>query len=124
MRTLALLLAFAVSALTLTITSPSANDKVDFSKPYTIRWTTVPSDPQNFTITLVNVNGRNVSKDLTSRAESDKNEYRVDRVWDIPVANNYQINFRSTSRDNQGILAQSPMFNVTRVADRPRETGE
>ncbi|KAL3464068.1 hypothetical protein BJX64DRAFT_255507 [Aspergillus heterothallicus] len=85
-RALVFLLAFAVSALTLTITSPSANDKVDFSKPYTIRWTTVPSDPKNFTITLVNVNGRNVSKDLTSRAQSDQNEYRVDSVWDIPVA--------------------------------------
>ncbi|KAJ0426377.1 Ser-Thr-rich glycosyl-phosphatidyl-inositol-anchored membrane family-domain-containing protein [Aspergillus carlsbadensis] len=122
MRVLALLVAFAVSALSLTITSPSANDKVDFSKPYTIKWTTVPSDPQNFTITLVNANGRNVSKDLTTRAESDKNEYRVDRVWDIPVANNYQINFRSTARENQGILAQSHMFNVTRVADGPAET--
>ncbi|KAL3452546.1 hypothetical protein BJX65DRAFT_183843 [Aspergillus insuetus] len=119
MRVLALLVAFAVSTLSLTITSPSTNEKVDFSKPYTIKWTTVPSDPQNFTITLVNSNGRNISKDLTSRAESDKNEFRVDRVWDIPVANEYQINFRSTVRENQGILAQSPTFNVTRVADRP-----
>ncbi|KAL2862840.1 GPI anchored serine-threonine rich family protein [Aspergillus lucknowensis] len=121
---ISILLAFAVAALALTITSPSANDKVDFSKPYTIRWTTVPSDPNNFTITLVNANGHNVSKDLTTRAESSENEYRVDRVWGVPVADNYQINFRSTARDNTGILAQSPMFNVTRVADRPRETGE
>ncbi|KAL2821959.1 hypothetical protein BJX63DRAFT_427320 [Aspergillus granulosus] len=122
MRSLALILAFALSALALTITSPYADERVDFSEPYTIRWTTVPSDPQNFTITLVNTDGHNVSRDLTTRAESNMNEYRVERVWDIPVAYNYQINFRSTSPNNMGILAQSPMFNVTRVADEPRET--
>jgi hypothetical protein len=36
--------------------------------------------------------------------------------------NNYQINFRSTEKNNMGILAQSPRFNVTKVA-KDEETG-
>lgn len=36
--------------------------------------------------------------------------------------NNYQINFRSTEKNNMGILAQSPRFNVTKVAE-DEETG-
>ncbi|KAL6238110.1 hypothetical protein BDW75DRAFT_39489 [Aspergillus navahoensis] len=114
---LSLMLAFALSALAVTITSPSStNQKIDFSKPFTIRWTTVPSDPEQFTITLVNMNGHNVDEDLAVDVDASKEEYTVDRIKDIPIANNYQINFRSTEKNNMGILAQSPMFNVTKVA--------
>ncbi|KAL4733595.1 Ser-Thr-rich glycosyl-phosphatidyl-inositol-anchored membrane family-domain-containing protein [Aspergillus similis] len=115
--TLSLLLAFALSALAVTITSPrSTNQKVDFSKPFTIRWTTVPSDPEQFTITLVNMDGYNVDEDLAVDVDASKEEYTIDKIKDIPIANNYQINFRSTEKNNMGILAQSPMFNVTKVA--------
>ncbi|KAL2835220.1 Ser-Thr-rich glycosyl-phosphatidyl-inositol-anchored membrane family-domain-containing protein [Aspergillus cavernicola] len=116
------LLTFAVSALALTITSPSTtNQKVDLSEPFTIRWTTVPSDPQNFTITLVNMLGHNVNQDLVKNIDSSEEEYTIEGVDDIPIANNYQINFRSTDRENMGILAQSPMFNVTKVAEEERD---
>ncbi|KAL4872987.1 hypothetical protein BDV12DRAFT_192921 [Aspergillus spectabilis] len=123
MRLFNSLLAFATSTLALTITSPSmTNEKVDLSEPFTIRWTAVDSDPQNFTITLVNQLGQRVNKDLATRVDASDEEYVVERVWDIPVANNYQINFRSTDRNNMGLLAQSPMFNVTKVADGPKES--
>ncbi|KAL4989894.1 Ser-Thr-rich glycosyl-phosphatidyl-inositol-anchored membrane family-domain-containing protein [Aspergillus falconensis] len=114
---LPLFFAFALSALALTITSPrSTNQKVDFSNPFTIRWTTVPSDPEKFTITLVNMNGHDVDEDLAVDVDASKEEYTVDNVKNIPIANNYQINFVSTEKNNMGILAQSPMFNVTKVA--------
>ncbi|KAL4752806.1 hypothetical protein BDW72DRAFT_191578 [Aspergillus terricola var. indicus] len=113
---LSLLLAFALSALAMTITSPkSTNQKVDFSKPFTIRWTTVPSDPEQFTITLVN-DRHDVDEDLAVDVDASEEEYTVDKIKDIPIANNYQINFRSTEKNNMGILAQSPRFNVTKVA--------
>ncbi|RDW81130.1 GPI anchored serine-threonine rich family protein [Aspergillus mulundensis] len=120
---LSLFLAFAISALALTITSPSTtNQKVDFSKPFTIKWGSVPSDPEQFTITLVNMDGHNVNKDLAVDVDASKEEYRVEKVADIPLANNYQINFRSTEKDSTGILAQSPRFNVTKVADDEDDT--
>jgi hypothetical protein len=87
------------------------NEKVDLSKPFTIRWTAVEyappvshpcpyhtktptntcytvssSDPQNFTITLVNQLGHRVNKDLATRVDASDEEYVVERVWDIPVA--------------------------------------
>ncbi|KAL4972054.1 Ser-Thr-rich glycosyl-phosphatidyl-inositol-anchored membrane family-domain-containing protein [Aspergillus desertorum] len=121
---LSFLLAFVLSALAITITSPrSTNQKVDFSKPFTIRWATVPSDPKRFTITLINMDGHNVDEDLVVDVDTSEEEYTVDKVKDIPIANNYQINFRSTEKNNQGILAQSPMFNVTKVAT-DEETAE
>ncbi|KAL4920018.1 Ser-Thr-rich glycosyl-phosphatidyl-inositol-anchored membrane family-domain-containing protein [Aspergillus aurantiobrunneus] len=122
LNSLSLLLAFAVSALALTVTSPRERERVDFSRPYTIRWSTVPSDPQNFTITLVNANSHNVNKDIAVDVDSSEEEYRVERIRDIPVGNNYQINIRSTARNNQGLLAQSPRFNVTRAADSADES--
>ncbi|KAL4932767.1 GPI anchored serine-threonine rich family protein [Aspergillus undulatus] len=122
---LSLFLAFALSALALKITSPgTTNQRVDFSKPFTIKWTTVPSDPENFTITLVNSNGHNVNKDLVKDIDSSEEEYRVESVSGIPTGNNYQINFRSTERNNMGILAQSPRFNVTRAAAREEENDD
>ncbi|KAL4887031.1 hypothetical protein BJY04DRAFT_212995 [Aspergillus karnatakaensis] len=125
MRFFGSLLAFAASSLALTITSPSTtNEKVDFSKEFTIRWTSVQSDPDNFTITLVNQLGHRVNKDLAVNVDSSKEEYVVKSVSDIPIANNYQINFRSTDRNNMGILAQSAMFNVTEVAEKEEEEEE
>ncbi|KAL4792068.1 Ser-Thr-rich glycosyl-phosphatidyl-inositol-anchored membrane family-domain-containing protein [Aspergillus venezuelensis] len=117
LSTLSLFIAFAVSALALNITTPGASTRrVDLSKPFTIKWRTVPSDPEHFTITLVNTDGHNINKDVAKNVSSSENEYRVESISGIPTGENYQINFRSTERNNQGILAQSTRFNVTKVA--------
>ncbi|KAL4949737.1 Ser-Thr-rich glycosyl-phosphatidyl-inositol-anchored membrane family-domain-containing protein [Aspergillus filifer] len=117
LSTLSLLIAFAVSALALNITTPGASTRrVDLSKPFTIKWRTVPSDPEHFTITLVNTDGHNINKDVARNVSSSENEYRVESISGIPTGENYQINFRSTERNNEGILAQSTEFNVTKVA--------
>ncbi|PWY91961.1 threonine rich protein [Aspergillus sclerotioniger CBS 115572] len=109
------IVAFAASAFALTITQPRANDQVDFSKPYTIKWTTVASDPSNFTLMLVNMNSQpNVSKKIADVKTSD-NEYTVDKVTGIPVAEGYQLNGESNTTMNTGILSQSQRFNVTKV---------
>ncbi|OJI98466.1 hypothetical protein ASPVEDRAFT_25340 [Aspergillus versicolor CBS 583.65] len=118
LTSLSLLFAFAVSALALTITTPKEDDDVDFSKPYTVRWRSVPNDSSNFTITLVNTNGHNVNKDVATEVNGDEGEYRIDAVSGVPLGDGYQFNIRSTARNNQGILAQSQRFNVTKVARR------
>ncbi|OJJ64370.1 hypothetical protein ASPSYDRAFT_84381 [Aspergillus sydowii CBS 593.65] len=118
LTSLSLLLAFAVSALAVSITSPKEDEDVDFSKPYTVRWRSVPNDASNFTITLVNTNGHNVNKDVATGVDGSEGEYRIDAVSGVPLGDGYQFNFRSTARNNQGILAQSQKFNVTKVARR------
>ncbi|KAL3261562.1 hypothetical protein ABHI18_003648 [Aspergillus niger] len=109
------MMAFAVTALAITITQPQNGDQVDFSKPYTVKWTTVASDPSNFTIMLVNMNSQpTVSKKIANVKTSDS-KYTVDKVVGIPVANGYQLNAESNTTHNTGILSQSQQFNVTKV---------
>ncbi|OJJ77673.1 hypothetical protein ASPBRDRAFT_655288 [Aspergillus brasiliensis CBS 101740] len=111
------MMAFAATALgmSITITQPKNGDQVDFSKPYTIKWTTVASDPSNFTIMLVNMNSQpTVSKKIANVKTSDS-QYTVDKVIGIPVAYGYQLNAESNTTQNTGILSQSQQFNVTKV---------
>ncbi|GKZ26379.1 hypothetical protein AbraIFM66950_002547 [Aspergillus brasiliensis] len=109
------MMAFAATALAITITQPKNGDQVDFSKPYTIKWTTVASDPSNFTIMLVNMNSQpTVSKKIANVKTSDS-QYTVDKVIGIPVAEGYQLNAESNTTQNTGILSQSQQFNVTKV---------
>ncbi|PYH34383.1 GPI anchored serine-threonine rich family protein [Aspergillus neoniger CBS 115656] len=109
------MMAFAVTALAITITQPKNGDQVDFSKPYTIKWTTVASDPTNFDLILVNMNSQpTVSKKIANVKTSDS-KYTVDKVIGIPVAEGYQLNAESNTTQNTGILSQSQQFNVTKV---------
>ncbi|THC88341.1 hypothetical protein EYZ11_012211 [Aspergillus tanneri] len=114
------LIAFAVSAVALTLSSPKAQDKVDLSKPFTIKWKSVQSDPSKFTINLVNTNGSSANKEIAKDITSSDGTYTVDKVWGIPKGSGYQLNFISNDKMNTGILAQSPQFEVTKVADAPQ----
>ncbi|GES63573.1 conserved threonine rich protein [Aspergillus terreus] len=134
------IVAFAASAMALTVTSPAQGDKVDFSKPVDIKWRSVESvdlhpnasaqetptdqtrsDPKNITLELVNMNGQpNVNKQIADGVKASEGHYKVDKLWGIPVAEGYQINIISNEERNTGILAQSQQFNVTRVADPPK----
>ncbi|KAL5357465.1 Ser-Thr-rich glycosyl-phosphatidyl-inositol-anchored membrane family-domain-containing protein [Aspergillus floccosus] len=120
---LASIVAFAASAMALTVTNPAQGDKVDFSKPVDIKWRSVQNDPKNITLELVNMNGQpNVNKQIAEGVKVSDGHYKVDKLWGIPVAEGYQINILSEEERNTGILAQSQQFNVTRVADPPKTT--
>ncbi|PWY78322.1 threonine rich protein [Aspergillus heteromorphus CBS 117.55] len=109
------IMAFAASALALTITQPRTNDQVDFSKPYTIKWTTAGSDPTEFSLVLVNMNSQpSVSKNI-GNVKTSANEYTINKITGIPVAFGYQFNAISNTTTNTGILSQSSQFNVTAV---------
>ncbi|PYI14234.1 threonine rich protein [Aspergillus japonicus CBS 114.51] len=119
MRSLSLLLAivaFAASALALTIVAPKAGDQVDFSKSYKFQWTTVSSDPDEVTLVLVNMASQpTVNKVITQNAKVSDGAYTVDMITGIPVANGYQLNAIANTTQNTGILSQSNQFNVTKV---------
>ncbi|KAB8073889.1 Ser-Thr-rich glycosyl-phosphatidyl-inositol-anchored membrane family-domain-containing protein [Aspergillus leporis] len=116
---LASLVAYATFAIALTITTPQNGDKVDFSKPYEVKWTTVASDPDTFTLILFSSASPNNQKVVTKEAKSSDGSYTIDKLWDIKIGNGYQFNIISNSTHNTGILAQSQTFNVTKVADKP-----
>ncbi|KAB8234911.1 Ser-Thr-rich glycosyl-phosphatidyl-inositol-anchored membrane family-domain-containing protein [Aspergillus alliaceus] len=117
---IASIVAYAASSFALTITSPQSGDKLDFSKPYTIKWTTVGSDPETFKINLLNQTAANTKKEIAKSVRSADGKYTIEKLWDIEPANGYQFNFESDSKENTGILAQSQVFNVTKVADPPK----
>ncbi|KAF5862358.1 hypothetical protein ETB97_011794 [Aspergillus alliaceus] len=119
---IASIVAYAASSFALTITSPQSGDKLDFSKPYTIKWTTVGSDPETFKINLLNQTAANTKKEIAKSVRSADGKYTIEKLWDIEPANGYQFNFESDSKENTGILAQSQVFNVTKVADPPKPT--
>lgn len=117
----AAIVGFAASALALTVTQPKQNAQVDLSEPLEIKWKNVVGDPKTLIIELVNMNGMpNVSKTLAENVSTSDGHYKVDKVWGIPKAENYQINIISNDKDNTGILGQSQQFNVTKVADKPK----
>lgn len=44
------------------------------------------SDPEQFTITLVNMDGHNVDQDLAVDVDASEEEYTIDKIEDIPIA--------------------------------------
>ncbi|KAH8427744.1 GPI anchored serine-threonine rich family protein [Aspergillus melleus] len=111
---------FAVSCVALTVTSPSNGAKVDLSKEYEIKWKSVQSDQPKFTINLVNMNGSSANKEIAKDIDASQGSVKIDPVWGIPKGPGYQLNFISRDKMNTGILAQSQQFEVTKVADPPK----
>ena len=55
MRAVATLLAFAASALAMSVTAPTNSTGFTTSGQNTVSWTAVSTDPTNFTVVLVNM---------------------------------------------------------------------
>ncbi|MDB5911308.1 MAG: putative extracellular conserved serine-rich protein [Massilia sp.] len=107
----------------LTITAPKANDAWDFSQTNTIEWSSVSTDPSNFSIVLVdnsNPSGptQTTIKDLVNTAD---NKYSFTNVVAAP-GDKYQIRFVGTTASNTGIVTQSENFNVTKSGTAPSST--
>ncbi|KAF9889393.1 hypothetical protein FE257_007294 [Aspergillus nanangensis] len=113
------IVAFVASTMALTVTNPRQNAQVDLSKPLDIKWRSVEGDADTVTLELVNMAGNHVNKKLAD-VKTSVGHYKVDKVWDIPTSEGYQINVLANNSRNTGILAQSQQFNVTKVADPPK----
>ncbi|KAJ5216127.1 uncharacterized protein N7498_002534 [Penicillium cinerascens] len=110
--TVSSLVALAVSAAGIVITSPRQGEKVDFSKPVTIHWQRVSTDPSTVDIVLVNENVYPpVTETVASGVDVDKGSYTIKAhdqdVSTTDTGGGYQVNFLAPSG---GILAQSQQF--------------
>ncbi|KAH8904694.1 hypothetical protein BR93DRAFT_930134 [Coniochaeta sp. PMI_546] len=111
------------AAQALTITAPKANDAWDFSQTNTIEWTSVSTDPSNFSIVLVDNSSsagpkQTVIKDLVNTADG---KYSFSNFVAAP-GDKYQIRFLGTTATNTGIVTQSENFNVTKSGTAPSTT--
>ncbi|KAJ6069955.1 hypothetical protein N7499_011842 [Penicillium canescens] len=107
------LVALATMAAGLVVTSPRIGEKIDPDRPLTIKWQSVQTDPDTFTIELVNQNVYPSTTEIVAEnVDSSKGSYTVKSksFTDVDVGKGYQINFLSNSN---GILAQSQQFGVT-----------
>ncbi|KAF9789780.1 hypothetical protein BJ322DRAFT_1044150 [Thelephora terrestris] len=109
-------LLFFATALGISVTSPVEGAFWDASKStQSVAWNSVSSDPNNFTISLVNmvvypntnvVLQQNV---LTSSGSATVNA--PSSGW--PTGQGFQINFIQQNPTGTAILAQSQQFNIT-----------
>ncbi|KAJ5603861.1 hypothetical protein N7537_006817 [Penicillium hordei] len=107
------LVALATTVAGLTVTSPRIGEKIDPDLPLTIKWQVVTTDPETFSIELVNQNVYPPTTTIVADdIDSSKGSYTVKAktFTDIDNGKGYQINFLSPE---SGILAQSQQFRVT-----------
>ncbi|KXG48207.1 Cell wall beta-glucan synthesis [Penicillium griseofulvum] len=107
------LVALAATASALLVTSPQIGEKIDPEMPLTIKWQTVATDPDTFTIQLVNQNVYPPTTEVVVEdVDSSKGSYTVKAktFTGVDDGKGYQINFISPT---SGILAQSQQFGVT-----------
>ncbi|KAF4763317.1 hypothetical protein HAV15_001716 [Penicillium sp. str.  len=107
------LVALATTVAGLTVTSPRIGEKIDPDLPLTIKWQAVTTDPETFSIELVNQNVYPPTTTIVADdIDSSKGSYTVKAktFTDVDNGKGYQINFLSP---DSGILAQSQQFRVT-----------
>ncbi|OIW26940.1 hypothetical protein CONLIGDRAFT_492850 [Coniochaeta ligniaria NRRL 30616] len=108
---------FAKTVVTLAILAAAqANTAWDFSQTNTIEWTSVSTDPSNFSIVLVDNSSSSgpketVIKDLVNTADD---KYSFSNVVVAAPGDKFQIRFVGTTATNTGIVTQSENFNVTK----------
>ncbi|KAJ5118166.1 Cell wall beta-glucan synthesis [Penicillium bovifimosum] len=108
-----ILLPLAISVGGLMITEPENGNAIDVSVPFTVKWSSVETDPKTFDIVIVNNNAHpRVEERVASGIDTTKGSYTVPGLKDIDHGIGYQVNLVSNTVPNTGILAQSPQFEV------------
>ncbi|KAJ5835719.1 Cell wall beta-glucan synthesis [Penicillium robsamsonii] len=105
--------ALATTATALLVTYPRIGEKIDPDMPLTIKWQAVATDPDTFSIELVNQNVYPPTTEVVVEdIDSSKGSYTVKAktFTGVDDGKGYQINFISPT---SGILAQSQQFRVT-----------
>jgi cobalamin biosynthesis Mg chelatase CobN len=107
--------ALAASVSAILVTSPTKNEKVDFSKDVTITWTSVNTDPSTFTLELIDQNNVDSPIIINKEVKTSDNKYTLSN-FDAPTGSTYKFNFASNDPQNTGILAQSQTFEIVKTA--------
>ncbi|KAK0468131.1 GPI-anchored small secreted protein [Desarmillaria tabescens] len=116
MRTAAVLIACATSALAYSVTVPNASQGWTNSGSQTVSWEKVSTDRANFTIVLTNQDRSVLSQDqtLASLVDGDLGTTQVNppgEGW--IVGGTYRVNLVQDSENLNSILAQSSEFNIS-----------
>jgi cobalamin biosynthesis Mg chelatase CobN len=104
------------------VTSPTKDQKLDFSKSIEVKWTSVSTDPKTFQLVLVDQSTMNP---ITVEAEvkTSDNKYTLTNFVATPGAK-YKFNFLSNDPMNTGILAQSETFEISKSGSTESSTTE
>ncbi|GJE84261.1 GPI anchored serine-threonine rich family protein [Phanerochaete sordida] len=112
MRAVATLLAFAASALAMSVTAPTNSTGFSTSGQNTVSWTAVSTDPTNFTVVLVNMaRFPTYSQVLDALVDTSLGTVKVNPPsagW--PSGSGFQVNLVSDPDHLNTILAQSDQF--------------
>ncbi|CAI7665703.1 unnamed protein product [Penicillium pancosmium] len=120
------LIAFTAMAAGLVITSPTVGENVDNSKSVTVKWHAVETDPDTFSIYLVNQDVYPPTQELVaSDVPKSMGSYTINAksMDGVDTGRGYQVNFVSDT-DTQAILAQSSQFKVADHADLTASSGK
>lgn len=99
----------------ITITAPALDASWDFSQTNTIEWTSVSTDPANFSIVLVN-NQPASGPELTTMADlvnTSDQKYSFTNFVTTPGPD-HVIRFVGVGASDSGVLAESQEFNITK----------
>jgi len=110
-------LAVALSALAISVTSPTNTSGWQSNAVNTITWNRVDTDPTSFAVFLVNQDATVLpgkSELLIATVDATQGSISVTPPsGGFPVGNGYQVNFCQDSTHPTSILAQSNQFNIT-----------
>lgn len=107
------ILAFAglmASVQAIMVTSPTKDEKLDFSTSIEIQWTSVATDPTTFNLVLVDQTNM-VPIPIQDNVKTSDNKFTLTNFVATP-GSAYKFNFLSDDPLNTGILAQSQTFEI------------
>ncbi|KAM5443737.1 hypothetical protein MferCBS31731_000980 [Microsporum ferrugineum] len=109
----AAILVLAMSVAAIHISYPGKGLVLDLSLHNDIKWTSTQTDPQRFSIELVNMAvNPPVIVEIADDVEVSKGSLLISPVVKITPGQSYQYHFISKDPKNHDILAQSPPFTV------------
>ncbi|KAJ6539542.1 hypothetical protein B0H19DRAFT_364178 [Mycena capillaripes] len=111
---LAIVAAVVASTSAIFITSPNPSEPWTNDGAQPISWTSVDTDPKNFTILLVNMKDSSLNQVLDALVPTDDDTTTVNPPatgWPA-VGDGYRVNFVQDSEHLNSILAQSDQFSI------------
>lgn len=94
------------------VTSPTKDQKLDFSSTIDVTWTSVATDPTTFTLVIVDQTTMNPVT-VDSAVKTSTLKYSLTNFVVTP-GSKYKFNLLSNDPMNTGILAQSETFEITK----------
>lgn len=118
-----LLLALFQLATALNVTAPTADEVIDISKPYNIKWISTSGDPAQVSIDVVNATAAEAYVLVNNVRGANVSDLNYTLHWAAAIPSDtaaYSLVFLDYATG--GYLAQSAVFNLTLPAGETRNT--